>query len=123
VLAALGGLELAATVGFILRCAARSVPIVLDGFLAAASALVAIAIRPEVRALLAASHMSGELGSGVALNALGLEPLLALGLRLGEGTGAMLGIELVRSAVALQQEMATFATASAIRDGAVGRIG
>jgi len=118
VLAALGGLELAATVGFMLRSAARRVPIVLDGFLTGASALVARGIRPDVSEFFVASHLSGERGSQAVLAALNLAPLLSLGMRLGEGTGAVLGIELVRSAVALQREMATFATVSALRDGA-----
>jgi nicotinate-nucleotide--dimethylbenzimidazole phosphoribosyltransferase len=114
-LAAVGGLELAAIAGFALRAAERGVPLVLDGFLAGAAALVARAIRPEVVRFFVASHESADNGSGLALRALGLEPLLALGMRLGEGTGAVLGIELVRSAVALQREMATFATAGVRR--------
>jgi nicotinate-nucleotide--dimethylbenzimidazole phosphoribosyltransferase len=121
VLAALGGLELAAATGFMLRSAARRVPVVLDGFLAGASALVARAIRPDVAPFFVASHLSGERGSQVVLDALALVPLLSLGMRLGEGTGAVLGIELVRSAVALQYEMATFATVSARRDGSPRR--
>jgi nicotinate-nucleotide--dimethylbenzimidazole phosphoribosyltransferase len=116
VLASVGGLELAAAVGFMLRCTARRVPVVLDGFLAGASALVARALRPEVTKLFVAGHLSGERGSKAVLEALGLAPLLSLGMRLGEGTGAVLGIELVRTAVALQNEMATFATAAALRD-------
>jgi nicotinate-nucleotide--dimethylbenzimidazole phosphoribosyltransferase len=114
-LAAVGGLELAAIAGFVMRAAERGVPVVLDGFLAGASALVARALRPEAVRFLVASHESGENGSGVALEALGLKPLLSLGMRLGEGTGAVLGIELVRTAVALQREMATFATAGVRR--------
>ena len=110
-LAALGGLELAALVGFELRAAERGIPVVLDGFLAGASALVARAMRPEVGRFFVASHASNERASAIVLTALGLTPLLSLGMRLGEGTGAVLGIELVRSAVALQCQMATFATA------------
>jgi nicotinate-nucleotide--dimethylbenzimidazole phosphoribosyltransferase len=116
VLAAVGGLELAATVGFLVRATERRVPVVLDGFLALASALVARALRPEVEHFMIASHDSAEQGSRLALDALGLVPLLSLQMRLGEGTGAVLGVELVRSAVALQSEMATFATAGVIRD-------
>jgi nicotinate-nucleotide--dimethylbenzimidazole phosphoribosyltransferase len=111
VLAAVGGLELAALVGFIVRSAERRVPVVLDGFLAGACALVARAMSPAVGGSLLASHRSAEHGSDVVLEALRLQPLLSLGLRLGEGTGAVLGIELVRSAIALQCDMATFATA------------
>ena len=111
VLAALGGLELAALVGFELRAAERGIPLVLDGFLAGASALVAHAIHPEAVRFFVASHAADERASAIVLTALGLTPLLSLGMRLGEGTGAVLGIELVRSAVALQCQMATFATA------------
>lgn len=116
VLAAVGGLELAATAGFILRASQRRIAIVLDGFLATASALVARALQPEAVRFCLASHASVERGSELALEALGLAPLLSLGLRLGEGTGAVLAIELVRSAVALQAGMATFATAGVVRD-------
>ncbi len=118
VLAAVGGLELAALAGFALRAAERGVPVVLDGFLAGSAALVARAVRPDATRFFVASHQSAERGSRVVLDALGLEPLLSLGLRLGEGTGAVLGIELVRSAVALQREMATFATAGVRRSPA-----
>ena len=89
----------------------------LDGFLASASALVARAMRPDVVRFCVASHASAERGSHAALEALGLVPLLSLGLRLGEGTGAVLAIDLVRSAVALQHEMATFATAGVVYAG------
>lgn len=114
-LAAIGGLELAAMTGFILRAAAHRIPVVLDGFLSGASALVARAIDRNVVPYLVASHASAERGARSALASLGLEPVLALGMRLGEGTGALLGIELVRSAVELQSRMATFATAGIIR--------
>jgi nicotinate-nucleotide--dimethylbenzimidazole phosphoribosyltransferase len=115
VLAAVGGLELAALVGFVVRAVERQVPVVIDGFLAGASALVARAICPQLVRHMVASHASAERGSSLVLEALGLPPLLSLGMRLGEGTGAVLGIELVRSAVALQHEMATFATAGVRR--------
>ena len=114
-LAAVGGLELAAMTGFLLRAASNRIPVVLDGFLAGASALVARAIDPNVVGYLVASHMSAERGARAALESLGLEPLQSLGMRLGEGTGALLGIELVRSAVELQARMATFATAGIVR--------
>src|SRR5262249_9534423 len=94
------------------------VPVVLDGFLAAAAALAARALDAGVTDYLLASHASAERGARVALDALGLRPVLDLGLRLGEGTGGVLGIALVRTAVALQHSMATFATA-----GVTGRAG
>jgi nicotinate-nucleotide--dimethylbenzimidazole phosphoribosyltransferase len=115
VLAAVGGLEFGAIVGFILRAVERRTPVVLDGFLSGASALVARGMCRDVTHLMVASHASTERGSGLVLDALGLRPLLSLEMRLGEGTGAVLGIDLVRSAVALQHEMATFATAGVPR--------
>jgi nicotinate-nucleotide--dimethylbenzimidazole phosphoribosyltransferase len=118
-LAAVGGLEIAALVGFVLRATERRVPVVLDGFLAGAAALVAQAIEPAAMRLLVASHASDERASGLVLEALGLKPLLSLAMRLGEGTGAVLGIELVRSAVALQCQMATFAAAGVRRRSGV----
>jgi nicotinate-nucleotide--dimethylbenzimidazole phosphoribosyltransferase len=115
VLAAVGGLELAAMTGFLLGAASRRLPVVIDGFLACASALAARAIDPGVVPYLVASHASAERGARVALASLGLEPLLSLGLRLGEGTGAVLGMELVCAAVDLQARMATFSTAGIVR--------
>jgi nicotinate-nucleotide--dimethylbenzimidazole phosphoribosyltransferase len=114
-LASVGGLELAAITGFLLRAAHHRLPVVLDGFLTTASALVARAMEPRVVDYLVASHASDERGARIALAKLGLEPLLSLGLRLGEGTGALLGMELVRKAVCLQARMATFATAGIVR--------
>jgi nicotinate-nucleotide--dimethylbenzimidazole phosphoribosyltransferase len=110
-LAAVGGLELAAMTGFLLRAAAHRLPVVLDGFLANAAALAACAFAPTVVDHLIASHLSAERGARIALERLGLPPLLSLDLRLGEGTGALLAMELVDAAVALQCEMATFASA------------
>jgi nicotinate-nucleotide--dimethylbenzimidazole phosphoribosyltransferase len=115
VLSTVGGLELAALAGFMLQAVERRVPIVLDGFLAGAAALVARGMCPGLVRLLVASHASAERGNALVLESLGLVPLFSLGMRLGEGTGAVLGIDLVRSAVALQCEMATFATAGVPR--------
>jgi nicotinate-nucleotide--dimethylbenzimidazole phosphoribosyltransferase len=114
-LAALGGLELAAIAGFALRAAEAGVPVVLDGFVAGAAALVTCTLHPAAARFFLASHESAERGSRVVLDALGLQPLLSLGMRLGEGSGAVLGIELVRTAVAVQRDMATFATAGVPR--------
>jgi nicotinate-nucleotide--dimethylbenzimidazole phosphoribosyltransferase len=114
-LAAVGGLEIAAMVGFLLEAAVLRMPVVLDGYVTNAAALVAQAIDPGAVANMVASHQSAEPGARLALDKLGLPPLLSLGLRLGEGTGALLAMDLVVSAVALQGEMATFATAGIVR--------
>ena len=108
ILAALGGLEIAGLVGVILAGAARRVPIVLDGFIATTAALVAARLAPATRDYLIAAHRSAEPGHQRLLEALGLTPYLELGMRLGEGTGAALGIGLVRAALACYREMATF---------------
>jgi nicotinate-nucleotide--dimethylbenzimidazole phosphoribosyltransferase len=108
VLAALGGLEIAGLVGVILAGSARRVPVVLDGFIATTAALVAARLAPATRDYLIAAHRSAEPGHQRLLEALGLTPYLELGMRLGEGTGAALGIGLVRAALACYREMATF---------------
>jgi nicotinate-nucleotide--dimethylbenzimidazole phosphoribosyltransferase len=117
-LAALGGLEIAAMVGFLLRAAALRMPVVLDGFVTNAAALAAQAIEPGVIPYLLASHESAEPGARIALAHLGLRPLLALDMRLGEGTGALLALDMVSSAVALLTGMSTFATAGIVREDA-----
>ena len=91
--------------------AAHHIPVVIDGFISGASALVAVGLAPQVRDYLIASHQSVEVGHRVVLQQLGLSPLLDLNLRLGEGTGAALGICLVESAVKILTEMATFTQA------------
>jgi nicotinate-nucleotide--dimethylbenzimidazole phosphoribosyltransferase len=112
VLAALGGLEIAAMAGLMLGGAAARVPVVVDGFISGAAALVACALDPPVRDFLLLSHRSAERGAGALATALGgPPPLYDLGLRLGEGTGAVLAAELVRHAVRLQRGMARFSTA------------
>ncbi|HXD89618.1 MAG TPA: nicotinate-nucleotide--dimethylbenzimidazole phosphoribosyltransferase [Candidatus Binataceae bacterium] len=111
ILAAIGGLEIAAMAGACLGAAARKVPIVVDGFIATAAAAVAIRISPQVRDYMFFSHRSAEGGHALALEALGGRPLLDLGMRLGEGTGAALAMNLIESAIALFQQMATFASA------------
>jgi nicotinate-nucleotide--dimethylbenzimidazole phosphoribosyltransferase len=108
VLAALGGFEIAGLVGVVLAAAARRVPVVLDGFIATAAALVAVRLRPPAREYLVAAHRSAEPGHRRLLETLGLAPYLDLGMRLGEGTGAALGIALLRAALACYAEMATF---------------
>jgi nicotinate-nucleotide--dimethylbenzimidazole phosphoribosyltransferase len=111
VLARLGGFEIAGLCGVILAGAAHRVPVALDGFIAGAAALVAAALAPDVRHALFASHRSAEPGHAVALAHLGLEPYLALEMRLGEGTGAALFVHLARAAAAIYEQMATFKSA------------
>ncbi|MBN9609797.1 MAG: nicotinate-nucleotide--dimethylbenzimidazole phosphoribosyltransferase [Actinobacteria bacterium 69-20] len=108
VLAEVGGLEIAALAGLIVGGAAAGVPVLLDGVIAASAALVACALVPDVRGYLIAGHLSAEPGATIALRHLGLEPLLDLGMRLGEGSGATLAIPLVQAAARILREMATF---------------
>lgn len=105
-LAALGSADLAAGVGFLLGAARRGTPVLLDGLIALAEAVVAASIDSGVVAWLAAGHRSTEPGQSVALTRLGLKPLLDLGLRLGEGTGAVAAVPLLRSAVATLRDLA-----------------
>jgi len=112
VLAAVGGLEIAALAGLMHGGAAHRLPVIVDGFIAGAAALVATRLAPAVRDFLLLSHLSAERGAGRLAALLGgPPPLVDLGLRLGEGTGATLAVPLLRAAVALQNEMATFAGA------------
>jgi nicotinate-nucleotide--dimethylbenzimidazole phosphoribosyltransferase len=111
VLACLGGFEIAGLVGAALAAAAHRRPIVLDGYPSTAAALVAVALAPALRPYLIASHRSQEPGHQRMLDWLELEPLVDLKLRLGEGTGAILGIFLVEAACRLLSDMATFGEA------------
>ena len=108
VLAKVGGFEIGFLAGVILGGAAAGRPVVLDGFISGAAALIASGLAPSVRPYLIASHRSGERGHRVILRHLGLRPLLDLRLRLGEGTGAVLAMGLVEAAAACLREMATF---------------
>jgi nicotinate-nucleotide--dimethylbenzimidazole phosphoribosyltransferase len=110
-LAALGGLEIAFLAGIALGAAANRVVVLLDGFITAAAALVAVRVAPHVRDALVASHLSPEPGHRLVLDELGLEPLLDLGLRLGEGSGAALALPLLRASRLIVDEMATFESA------------
>ena len=107
-LAAVGGLEIGGLAGAILEGAERRKPVIVDGFISGAAALVAAAIDPAVTGYLIASHRSQERGHGAVLDRLGLRPLLDLDLRLGEGTGAALALPIVRAAMRLLNDMATF---------------
>jgi nicotinate-nucleotide--dimethylbenzimidazole phosphoribosyltransferase len=118
VLAAVGGLEHAAIAGYILGGAASGVPVVLDGVIAGAAALVARALNPATMASCVAGHRSAEPGHTIALSALGLTPLVDLELRLGEGTGAVLALPLVQAAAAALRDMATFDAAGVSDKGA-----
>ncbi|MGH2460242.1 MAG: nicotinate-nucleotide--dimethylbenzimidazole phosphoribosyltransferase [Chloroflexota bacterium] len=111
VLAKVGGFEIAGLVGVVLAAAGRRVPVLVDGFISSAAALVAAEICPRARDYLIAAHRSVEVGHRVILDRLGLRPYLDLDLRLGEGTGAVLAMGLVDAAAAILDEMATFAEA------------
>lgn len=110
-LAQLGGFEIAGLAGVVLGAVAARIPVVVDGFICGAAALTATRIAPAVAASLIASHRSVEAGHRAVLKALGQRPLLDLDLRLGEGTGAVLAMSLVESALAIVREMATFSSA------------
>ena len=112
VLAAVGGLEIGALVGVILGAVGARIPVVLDGFITGAAALVAASLAHGVTPRLLAAHRSLEPGHRIVLERLGLEPLLDLQMRLGEGTGAALAIGLIDAAVAIRDGMATFASAA-----------
>ncbi|MDG4799092.1 nicotinate-nucleotide--dimethylbenzimidazole phosphoribosyltransferase [Micromonospora sp. WMMD980] len=108
VLAAVGGLEHAALAGLILGAAARRVPVLLDGVIAVSAALAAAAFAPDAVGAMVAGHRSAEPGATAALRHLGLDPLIDLGLRLGEGTGALLALPVVTGAVRVLHDVATF---------------
>jgi nicotinate-nucleotide--dimethylbenzimidazole phosphoribosyltransferase len=110
-LAAVGGLEHAGLVGMMLGAAARRTPLVLDGVISASAALIAARLAPDVTGYLIAGHQSVEPGAERALAHLGLRPLIALDLRLGEGSGATLALGLVQSAARILQDVATFDSA------------
>ena len=111
VLAKVGGFEIGGLVGVMLGAAAKRIPVVIDGFISGAAALIATALSPRVKDYLIAAHLSAESGHRVLLEHLGLKPLLNLNMRLGEGTGAALGIFLAETAAKILAEMATFAEA------------
>ncbi|HVM64195.1 MAG TPA: nicotinate-nucleotide--dimethylbenzimidazole phosphoribosyltransferase [Acidimicrobiales bacterium] len=117
VLAEVGGLEIAALAGFVLGAAARRIPVVVDGVIAAAATLVAAALVPDVVGYVVAGHRSSEPGSAAALEALGLDPVLDLGLRLGEGSGALLAVPAVQAAAKILRDMATFDAAGVTDKG------
>jgi nicotinate-nucleotide--dimethylbenzimidazole phosphoribosyltransferase len=106
-----GGLEIAAMTGFIFGAAQCGIAVVIDGFISTAAAAIAFAIEPKVKGYLFAGHQSEEPGHRLLLQYIGLNPILNLNMRLGEGTGAVLAMPIIESAVCLYNEMATFASA------------
>ena len=108
VLAAVGGLEHAAMAGFVLGGAAARVPVVLDGVIAVSSALAAVALAPEAGGYLFAGHLGAEPGLAVAIERLGLSPIIRLGMRLGEGSGAALALPVLTAAARIMREMSHF---------------
>ncbi len=117
-LAGVGGFEIGALAGLALGAAARRMPVLLDGFIAGAAALLAAGLCADCVDALIAAHRSPEPGHRLILDALALEPLLDLGLRLGEGSGATLALPLVAAAVAVLTDMATFDAAGVTDAGA-----
>src|SRR5438094_8159684 len=111
VLMKVGGLEIAGLVGVIVAAASQRVPIVIDGFISGAAALIAATLNPTIGAYLLAGHASVERGHRLILERLGLSPLLDLHFRLGEGTGAVLAMCIIEAALRTHCEMATFAEA------------
>lgn len=107
----LGGFEIAALAGAYLSCAQSGMPVLIDGYITTAAALVAVQLQPAVREWLLFSHQSAEPGHQVLLQVLDARPLLALGMRLGEGSGAATAVPLLRAACDLHNRMATFADA------------
>lgn len=111
ILRCLGGFEIAALVGSYIACAQQGIPVLVDGFICTAAALLAVAINPGVKAWLLFSHCSAEPAHRFALEHLDAKPLLDLDMRLGEGSGAAVAVPLIQSALLLHREMATFAQA------------
>jgi nicotinate-nucleotide--dimethylbenzimidazole phosphoribosyltransferase len=111
ILRCVGGLEIAAMAGMVLAAARHRLVVVVDGFISTAAAAIAAGLAPKVLGYLIAGHRSEEPGHQLLLNQLKLVPVLTLGMRLGEGTGAVLAMPVIESAIALYNQMATFASA------------
>lgn len=108
VLTKVGGLEIAAIAGLVLGCAANSIPVVVDGFISTAGALIASELHPNVRDYIFAAHESVEIGHRFMMERMGVRPILDLDFRLGEGTGAALAMGLIEAGIKIMKEMATF---------------
>lgn len=111
ILQRVGGMEIAAMTGMVLEAEKQRVPVVIDGFISTAAAALAYAIEPKVTDILFAGHVSEEPGHRVLLEYIGLDPILSLAMRLGEGTGAVLATMVIEAAVRMFNEMATFSSA------------
>ena len=116
VLTKVGGLEIAAIAGLIIGAASRRIPIVVDGFISGAAALIAARLRPACRDYLFMSHLSRERGHRAVMELLRAQPLLDLDLCLGEGTGAAIAMDLIAASIRIYNEMATFESASVSRN-------
>ena len=111
ILRCLGGFEIAALTGAFIASAQRGVPVLVDGFMATAAAAIAGAINPSIKPWLLYAHLSDESGHKLALDAMGVKPILNLNMRLGEGTGAVLAVSIVKQALNLHRSMFTFSEA------------
>ena len=110
-LACVGGLEIAGLVGVFIACAVKKVPVIVDGFISAAAALVASRMHPRLRDYMLASHLSEEPGHRLMLELIGIRPVLHMKMRLGEGTGAALSMSIIDASLKILSEMATFSSA------------
>ncbi len=115
-LAALGGLEIAGICGLVIGAAARRMAVVVDGFISTAGALAAVRMRPEIKDYLFFSHLSQEQGHRAVMTAMGTRPILDLEMRLGEGTGAALAMQIIEAAVKIYNQMSTFRSANVSRN-------
>lgn len=116
VLAKVGGAEIGAIAGLILGAAAHRIPVVIDGFISTAGAIIAYGIEPKTKDYMIAGHSSVEIGHKAMLDRIGLTPILDLNLRLGEGTGAALAMHIIEAGLRIYREMATFGEAGVSDD-------
>jgi nicotinate-nucleotide--dimethylbenzimidazole phosphoribosyltransferase len=117
VLSKVGGFEIGGLAGIILGAASKRIPVIIDGFISGAAALIAYQLEPKVKDYMIAAHCSAEKGHRIILKFMGLKPLLDLDLRLGEGTGTALGMSVIEAAVKILTQMATFQDAGVSRQG------
>jgi len=111
VLAKVGGFEIGGITGLIIGCASHRIPVVVDGFISTAGAMIAVGLNPTINEYLFYSHLSSEAGHKQMLEKLGQQPILDLDMRLGEGTGAVIATSVIEAAVKVMTEMATFESA------------